>query len=124
MGINGKMEKSVRKKPSKGDTAIVLACAAIPITVLIVGLQPGHSYDYFTFLRVVVFFGAFVYSALCAGEENELFKALFLLLAVLYNPFIPIHLNREIWVVINVATIASFVGGLIIWLRGLKYRGR
>ena len=118
------MESHLRKKPSKDDIAIVLASAIIPITVLIIGLQSGHSYGYFTFLRIVVFIGAFVYSALCAGEDNQLFQTLFLFLAVLYNPFIPIHLNREIWIVINVATIILFIGGLVIWIQGLKSRDK
>lgn len=36
-------------------------------------------------------------------------------ICVLYNPVIPFHFGRDIWLVINAATIVIFVYGLVVW---------
>lgn len=118
------MDKPTQKPPSKADFAAVVASAAIPILVLLWGMQPGNPYGYFVFLRMVVCFGAFVFFAIFAGEKRETLVMLFVAIAILYNPLIPVHLTREKWFVFNVTTIAAFGVGFGLWWSGLRQRRR
>ncbi|MDP3934916.1 MAG: hypothetical protein Q8Q46_01705 [Candidatus Giovannonibacteria bacterium] len=73
---------------------IYLIIAAI---MLFVALADGWPYGFFTLLRFVVFAVA-VYIAWTAYEQQkEKWVWIFGFLAALFNPFIVIHLNRELW---------------------------
>ena len=75
-------------------------------------------YGYYILLRLVVF----VVSVFIAYEQWKLDDAIsgwvvaFGLIALLYNPLITVHLTRELWSVLNLATAMLFL-----WhFRGLK----
>lgn len=70
--------------------------------LLFIALMDGLPYGYFTFLRFAVSAVA-VYLAYKTYEENEgsLWVWAFGGIAVLFNPFAVIHLQREQWVVID-----------------------
>ena len=71
--------------------------------MLFVALLP-LPYGYYQFLRLVVF-GVCAYSAYLLFKQDKKCMAGFLLaLGLLFNPFISVHLNRQIWAVIDVAT--------------------
>lgn len=120
--LNCGNSKSVQKRPSKADIATVIASAAIPIIVLLCGMQSGLPYSFFILLRIVVCIGAFVFWAISAGEKHGNMVVLFVSICVLYNPVFPVHLAREIWIVFNVATIAIFCIGFAFWWTGLRQR--
>lgn len=62
-------------------------------------------YAYYMLLRVGMC-GVFAYLAYTASQSNEQGLAWVLgITAVIYNPFAPLHLGREVWTVINLATI-------------------
>jgi len=72
-------------------------------SVLLFWALSRHPYGYYTLLRWVVF-GVGVYSAYIAVTFNRIPWAWCLgLIALFYNPFIPVRLNRAIWVNIDVA---------------------
>lgn len=69
--------------------------------LLLLALFDGWQYGFFTILRFVVF-TACAYSAWLAYENDQESWVWFMgAIAVLFNPFIPIHLEREVWVVID-----------------------
>lgn len=73
----------------------------IATTFLFVALFNGWPYGFFTLLRFVVFASS-VYVAWMAYEsQKEKWVWIFGFLAVLFNPFIVIHLDHEIWSVID-----------------------
>lgn len=78
---------------------ILLSIAAV---MLLLALLDGWEYGFFTFLRFVVFAtcGYVAYLALTA-EQNPFWVWALGGIAVLFNPFIPIYLTREVWVVID-----------------------
>ena len=88
-----------------------------PAILLIAALFPW-PYGYYGLLRLAVF----VVSAWIAYEQWRFDDAVsgwvvaFGGVALLYNPFIPVHLTREIWSVLNIATAGLFLAHL----RGLK----
>jgi hypothetical protein len=73
---------------------------------LILALNPDNPYGYYLLLRVVccACFAFLTFRYFQAKQTGWVW--LFAVLAVIYNPFIRVHLNRELWSVINVVTVA------------------
>jgi hypothetical protein len=77
---------------------LVLALASLP-------------YGYYTFLRLAVFvvggfFGFEMY------ENGVLAGAIgYVLVALLFNPFVPVHLTRAIWLPIDLLAAIAFTAG-------------
>ena len=67
-------------------------------------------YGYFQFLRIVSFLG-FAYLAYEEkNSSNKLFLIVYILLAILFQPFEKIALGKNIWLIIDIsATVILFV---------------
>jgi len=79
-----------------------VAIIYIAAIMLIVGAAP-LPYGYYMVLRVVAA-GVFAWAAYTANRrEDESLTWTFGLLAVLFNPLIPIHLPKEAWIVVDLA---------------------
>jgi hypothetical protein len=80
---------------------IIARIAAAIMLFLALGRLP---YGYYTLLRFVVC-GTAAYGAYFASTEQKkpAWAWIFGIIAVLFNPLIPIHLTRDIWAVIDVA---------------------
>ena len=77
--------------------AIMLFCALAP-----------WPYGYYQLLRFVVC-GAALYTAFMAYNWQKIWAAwLFGVVAILFNPLIPIHLSRELWQPIDVICALTF----------------
>jgi hypothetical protein len=58
-------------------------------------------YGYYTFLRIVVCIAS-IYTALRLFDWDYKWQTwVFVAVAVLFNPLIPVHLGRDIWIVID-----------------------
>jgi hypothetical protein len=86
----------------------------IPIALLFMatGRMP---YGYYTFTRIVVCgFGAFfAFLAWEGGPVSRLWSGIFGLLAVLFNPVLPIYLSRGSWFYFDLLAAALFVAHLL-----------
>lgn len=83
----------------KKNIALVVAAA-----VLLLALLDGWQYGFFTVLRFVVF-ATTAYVAWMAYEvQEEKWAWFFGFVATLFNPFFPVHLDRDTWVVIDLIT--------------------
>ena len=92
----------------------------IIIILLLWALYPYNPYGYYVFLRIVSFV-IFGYLALKAyALEKQFWMWILIINAILYNPIIRIHLNREIWTVINILSIGISVFS-IFSLKSNKY---
>ncbi|ESY89080.1 hypothetical protein X739_01355 [Mesorhizobium sp. LNHC220B00] len=85
-----------------------LLCIFVAVVSLL-AIAPW-PYGYYQMLRVIVFFagiycGIFVRST--SGENQSLAWALYAA-AVIFNPFLPVHLPREVWAVLNIAAAGLF----------------
>jgi len=77
--------------------------------MLLWALNPENPYGYYILLRWVCC-AAFTYLALKAHAQGKDGWVWVLgVMAVIYNPIIRIHLTREIWSVINIATLIPTV---------------
>lgn len=81
---------------------------ALPILFLLVALFP-LPYGYYNLLRLVVTIcaGFLVYTEIKQSGPN-LWSVLFFSIALLFNPIIPIHLTREIWIFLDILVAAGF----------------
>lgn len=71
--------------------------AIIASAFLFLALFDGWPYGIFTLLRFVVFAVAVYIAWMAYEQQKEKWVWIFGFLAVLFNPFIVIHLNRELW---------------------------
>lgn len=75
-------------------------------------LIDGLPYGYFQILRWVVC-GVCSYRAYFAyAQEKNIWMWVLGCSAVLFNPLIPIHLDREVWVIIDVLMAACLIASL------------
>jgi presenilin-like A22 family membrane protease len=82
--------------------------------MLLWALNPENPYSYYILLRWVCC-AAFAYLAFQAlAQEKKGFVWVLVVTALVYNPVIRVHLTREIWSVINVATIAMAVASVFV----------
>ena len=78
---------------------------AIAGVMLLLAFNPDNPYGYYVLLRWVIC-GIFAFLALQAFEKgNKEWVWILGITAGVYNPFIPLHLGREIWALANLATI-------------------
>ena len=85
------------------------------------------TYSYYTLLRFVVcgFATYFAFTAHRLGDDRwaRPIMAANLVLALLYNPFLPVHLgDKDVWTVVNLATVAAFTATVVV-LRGRPVSG-
>ena len=90
--------------------ALVLIVAAFPL-----------PYGYYTFARIVtcLAFALLAYSAYQGTPPELPWIAVFALLAVLFNPVIPVHLTKKIWMVLDLGAAAIIVVHLG-FVRGIR----
>jgi FtsH-binding integral membrane protein len=73
--------------------------------MLLWALVSANPYGYYVLMRIVLC-AIFVFLAVKAHELNRVgWVWVLAITAALYNPIIRVHLNREIWSAVNVATI-------------------
>lgn len=78
---------------------------ALPTVMLLWALIAYNPYGYYTLLRFVCC-ASFCFVALrYYGNGKAGWAWMFAMAAIIYNPFIRIHLSREIWPAMNLATI-------------------
>jgi len=75
--------------------------------VLAIGRWP---YGYYTLLRVVVLAGGLLLAALIYQRMKTftIWIGLFLIVAIVFNPIVPLHLTRGVWSILNLAGAALF----------------
>ncbi len=81
--------------------------------VLAIGRWP---YDYYMLLRVIVCAAGFLLAALIYQRIKSftIWIGLFLIVAMVFNPIVPIHMTRGVWSILNLAGGAVFVGHFLV----------
>ncbi len=86
----------------------------VPIILLTVAILAGIDgtrlpYGYFTFMRIIIFFAAGCIAAVGFRDGKQLWATVFVLIAVLFNPFIPIEMKKDDWLIFDIITVVVFV---------------
>lgn len=107
-------DSTAKSGPLSDDLYLVVAVA---ITMLLWALVPANPYGYYVFLRWVIC-GTSIYLAVRAHNHiKSQWVWIFGAFAILYNPLIRVHFMRDIWSVINLATIVVFAVALYLLRR-------
>jgi arginine exporter protein ArgO len=69
-------------------------------------------YGYYTFLRIVITSSA-IFGAISLRSINPWFTWICILIAILFNPVLPVYFNRGIWRVIDVLTAVILVAAAV-----------
>lgn len=83
--------------------------------MLFIALSSGLPYGYFTLMRFVVC-AVSIYLAYITYEENKesLWIWAFGFIAILFNPIIPIHLERAQWEIIDIIVGIFFLASIFL----------
>ena len=87
----------------------------VPALLLLIGVW-RLPYGYYTFTRIVTC-GASVLIAVAGTQERAVVQTwtiLLLAIAVLFNPFIPIQLNRAVWFYLDLGAATAFLGHFVL----------
>ena len=83
----------------------------IPAALLLIGIA-DLDIGYYTFMRIVVFLAS-CFTAFVSYKENEkvnFWVAIFALIAILFNPIIPIYLHdKDTWAVLDFICAVIFI---------------
>jgi len=85
----------------------------LPGFLLIAAPLISFPYGFYTFLRLTISISAgfIIYLRNKKVKRIDTISIIFAIIVILYNPFIPIHLTREIWMPINfISAIVYFYG--------------
>ena len=85
------------------DSKLVYSAAGILCLVAVLPLP----YGFYTFLRFVVTAGGFL-AAIQLRNENNVLWVIFAGICILFNPFIPVYLDKGIWFPIDLAVSGAF----------------
>lgn len=99
--------------------------ASIIATVfLFLALLNGWPYGFFTLLRLVVFVATAYIAWIAYTQQKEKWVWIFGFIAVLFNPFIVVHLNRELWSFIDVIVGVFMIVSIFTLKLGCKTSSR
>lgn len=87
------------KKTMKG-TLIVLRLIAI--VMLILAFIGGFPISFYMLVRWVVFVTCGIVAAICCFLRRYVWAILYAICAVIFNPFLPLYLGRDIWKLVDV----------------------
>ena len=81
------------------------------IPLLLWALNPTNPYGYYVILRYICS-AAFAYLTLQA--KRNAWAWAFGVVAIIYNPFFRVHLDRNIWSIVNLVTVGLAIGSIFL----------
>ncbi len=66
-------------------------------------------YGYYQLLRILITLSAGISTFEFYNKNNQPMMYLFLLIAILFNPLLPLHFNKSIWIIIDLITALIFL---------------
>jgi hypothetical protein len=102
---------SERRKRMTANKATSGLIHLIPAGMLILAIG-RWPYGYYMLLRVVVSAAALLLATLIYQHAKSftMWVGLFLIVAIVFNPIVPLHLTRAVWSILNLAGAALFAG--------------
>ncbi|MFC1517546.1 DUF6804 family protein [Candidatus Margulisiibacteriota bacterium] len=88
--------------------ANVLAVVAA-IVILISFIEGTWSYKFYVYRRSIVFIASVYIASLAYINKKEWYLWPFLAIAVLFNPFVSINLDQEVWRIVDLLAALVFI---------------
>ena len=89
------------------------------IIILLLNAFAYNPYSYYIFLRWAIFL-VMLFNLYNYIKRMDKSFFVFVAILIIYNPIRPVHLTREIWSVINLATIISILITIYWYLKEIK----
>jgi len=103
----------------KKETLTLIHWAGIlPAGMLYLAMAP-LPYGYYTLLRLIVCGGSVIFSVF-GWHYRRPIAYLSVLMAILFNPLIPVHLDKEAWAVIDFITATYHLSAWVILYGNVK----
>ena len=87
----------------------LLSLFALGSAAMLFGALSDQEYEYYTFLRWVTCFAAVLVALLGLQWGHLWATGVFVFVAILFNPFVPIDLSRSIWRPIDIGAAVLFL---------------
>jgi hypothetical protein len=102
----GGLPKDARMKPIVAISLHLIPAGALALAL---GEMPR---DFYMLIHVVVFGASLLIAALIFNQDKnfDIWIGLFLLVAIIFNPIVPLHLTGRIWAILDIAAAVLFVG--------------
>ena len=91
----------------------LLTMRLIAIAVLALAFIGGFPIGFYRFVRFVVFGVCGFLAFFCYGNERRIWMVLYAISALIFNPFLPLYLGRELWQVVDLVVGVFLVVSLI-----------
>lgn len=98
----------MKKAPSFSGNWMFYAYLLLPALMLFLASAFRFEYGYYQILRPVVFASAIFFAFISGQEFYAIPLTVLTIIAVIFNPLIPVHLSRDTWVVIDLISGACF----------------
>jgi hypothetical protein len=99
----------ILRRPDWLASAVV---RAITVGVLFEAADAGHNEDYFTLLRWAVLVSC-AFTAYLSYKSHQIWTWIFVITALFFQPFVPVHLERDTWE--NIDILMAFVLLVSLW---------
>jgi hypothetical protein len=93
-------------------TSVARYASIAAIVILIIGILGNTAYSTYQILRWIVC-GASIVNIIKYYEKNKIFIAIFIFIAILFNPISPIFMTRSSWLIFDALTLMVFIGSLV-----------
>ena len=94
------------------ETILLSASVAVACALLLLAASMRFPYDFYSVLRLVVAVTFALLARRFWHHRNSGWRLGLAAFAVLYNPLLPVHLARGIWVPVNIATAVVLLAAL------------
>lgn len=98
---------------------LMLVCHSLPLLLISLAFLPGLPYGYFTLMRCICSICFAVVLTFHFKTGRQLLAFGYLVSSFLYNPIIPLHIGRPVWICVNIATILFAVYSFILYLKSV-----
>jgi predicted neutral ceramidase superfamily lipid hydrolase len=87
---------------------------------LLFGALAKNPYDYYTLLRLATCATSAYCAFLAKQLKSQIWLVVFSILAVLFNPVLPLRFSRDSWTLIDIATALFFLVSIFVFSENKK----
>lgn len=80
----------------------------IPTLLLIIAVG-DLDYGYYQILRIIITIFAIIFAFIFKDFKNNILTTIMIIIAILFNPILPIYLDKEIWVILDFISSIIFL---------------
>lgn len=91
----------------------LLVISLLPAGMLLMTLGGRWRYGFFILLRWVVCVGAALLASMAHDQDSPGWMWVMVGILILFNPFVPLHLRRDTWRVLDLLAAGIFVGAAL-----------